>query len=101
MEAKEVNSRVDQASGNALLFAAVHALLPDLRRAGAPPSTGGVAAHVAALEEQLVADAPDPAAVIDHLENIQQRLQEQAWAQTLLQRLQELRKQFMDRQTSA
>jgi hypothetical protein len=101
MEANEANSKVDQASGNAPLFAAVHALLPDLRKVNAPSSTAGVAAHVAALEEQLVADAPDPTVVLHHIEEIQQRLQEQERTQMLLQRLQELRKEFTDRQPSA
>lgn len=99
METPGRNTKVDHASGNGPLFAAVHALLPELRQVNSPPSTAGVAAHVAALEEQLVADAPDPAAVLNHIEEIQSRLQEQRQVEALLHRLQELRAQFMARQS--
>src|SRR5690349_12184690 len=51
-------TQVDQASGNAPLFAEVHALLPELRRI--EPSQGAMAPHLKALEEELVADAPVP-----------------------------------------
>lgn len=84
----------DHASGNGKLFAEVHGLLPQLREIHSTHAAATISAHVAALDEQLVADAPDPAVIILHLAAIEQSLMEKQNAAAIAQKVRALRQQF-------
>lgn len=86
-----------QGAGNGRLFADVHEVLRELRALDSTRSAASVAAHLAALDEQLVADAPDPQIVAAHLQAIEAELQTRGHAAELALRLHALREEFADR----